>query len=79
MMKKWHAEQTDGGNKLNFDYDNTWLLKSDSQFLKKNCVVCFIESPLKMTKYAFYFILKALYVLKISRFLSWLFGHVEKL
>ena len=29
-------------------------------------------------KNAFYFILKALFVLKILKFLSWLFGHVEK-
>ena len=40
------------------------------------CAVCFIEKPLKMTKNAFYFILKAL---KIFKFLSWLFGHVEKM
>ena len=37
---------------------------------KKNCVICFIESPLKMMKNAFYFILKALFVLKIFKFLS---------
>ena len=37
---------------------------------KKNCVTCFIESPLKMMKNAFYFILKALFFLKISKFLS---------
>ena len=43
---------------------------------KKICVICFIESPLKMIKNAFYFILKALFVLKIFKFLSWLFGHV---
>ena len=36
------------------------------------------ESPLKMMKNAFYSILKALFILKIFRFLSWLFGHVEK-
>ena len=36
------------------------------------------ESPLKMMKNAFYFTLKALFVLKIFKFLSWLFGHVEK-
>ena len=36
------------------------------------------ESPLKMMKNAFYFTLKAIFVLKIFRFLSWLFGHVEK-
>ena len=31
-----------------------------------------------MMKNAFYFILKALFVIKIFKFLSWLFGHVEK-
>ena len=45
---------------------------------KKNCVICFIESPLKMMKNAFYFILKTLFVLKIFKFLSWLFGYVGK-
>ena len=46
----------------------------------KNCVICFIESPLKVMKNAFYFILKALFSLKILEFLSWLFffGNVEK-
>ena len=29
-------------------------------------------------KNAFYFILKALFAVKIIKFLSWLFGHVEK-
>ena len=43
---------------------------------KKICVVCLIESPLKMMKNAFYFILKAL--LKIFKFLSRLFGHLGK-
>ena len=33
---------------------------------------------LKKIKNRFYFILKALFVLKIFKFLSWLFGHVEK-
>ena len=36
------------------------------------------ESPLKKMKNAFYFTLKSFYVLKIFKFLSWLFGHVEK-
>ena len=31
-----------------------------------------------MMKNAFYFTVKALFVLKIFKFLSWLFGHVEK-
>ena len=35
------------------------------------------ESPLKM-KNAFYFTLKTLFLLKIFKFLSWLFGYVEK-
>ena len=36
------------------------------------------ESPLKMTKNAFYFTLNALLVLKIFKFLSWIFAFVEK-
>ena len=44
---------------------------------KKNCVICLIESPLMM-KNDFYFILKALFVLKLFKFLSQLFGHVGK-
>ena len=34
-----------------------------------------IESPLKIMKNVFYFALKALFVLKIFKFLFWLFGH----
>ena len=45
---------------------------------KKICVICLIESPLKIMKNDFYFILKALLVLKILKFLSRLFGHVGK-
>ena len=45
---------------------------------QKNCDICFIKSPLKMLKNAFYFILKALFVLKIFKFLSRLFGHAGK-
>ena len=37
-----------------------------------------IENPLKIIKNAFYFTSKALFVLKIFKFLSWLFGHVAK-
>ena len=39
-------------------------------------LICFNDSSSKMMKNAFYFILKALFILKIFRFLSWLFGHV---
>ena len=58
----------------------SWIvtLKSDSHLPKKICFIYFIESPLKMMKNAFYFILKALLVLKIFKCLSWLFGHIEK-
>ena len=49
------------------------ILKSDSH-LPKFFFICFNESPLKMMKNAF-FILKALFVLKIIKFLSRRFGH----
>ena len=45
---------------------------------KNNCVICFIESPLKFMKNAFYFTTKALFVFKIVKVLPWLFGHVGK-
>ena len=45
-------------------------LKSYSNLAKTNCVICFIESALKMMENAFYFILKALFVLKIFKFLT---------
>ena len=54
------------------------ILKSDSNLPKKNFFICFNGSPSKMIKNAFYFILKSLFVLKTFKFLSWLFGHVEK-
>ena len=53
-------------------------LKSYSHLPKKFLFICFNESPLKMMKNAFYFILKALFVFKIFKFLSWHFGHVEE-
>ena len=36
------------------------------------------EGPLKIMKNAFYFTSKALFVIKIFKFLSWFFGHVSK-
>ena len=42
------------------------------------CFIYFNESPLKMMKNTFYFILKVLFILKLFKFLSWVFGHVEK-
>ena len=44
---------------------------------KKMCYL-FHWKPFKMMKNSFYFILKALFVLKIFKFLSWLFGHEGK-
>ena len=37
-----------------------------------------IESPLKMMKNAFYFTLKAFFVLRIFKFLSSIFGNAGK-
>ena len=51
-------------------------ITSDSH-LPKNRVIWFIESPLNMIKNAFYFTLKALFFLKILKFLSWLFARVK--
>ena len=45
------------------------FLKSDSHLPKKFLFICLNESPLKLMKNAFYFILKALFVLKIFKFL----------
>ena len=44
--------------------------KSDSHLPKKILFICFNDSPLKMMKNVFYFILKALFALKIFKFLS---------
>ena len=45
---------------------------------KKNGVICLIERNIIMMKNVFYFVLNALFVLKIFKFLSRHFGHVEK-
>ena len=57
---------------------NKFSIKVGLSLSIKICFVCFNETPLKM-KNAFYFILKALFVLKTFKFLSWLFSHVEKM
>ena len=51
-------------------------LKSDF-YLQKIVFICFNDSPLKIMKNAFYVIVKVLFVLKIFKFLSWLFGHLD--
>ena len=45
---------------------------------KKVVFIWFNESSIKTLKNAFYFMLKALFILEIFKFLSWLFGYVEK-
>ena len=45
---------------------------------KKEILIYFNDSLSKIMKNAFYFILKALFVLKIFKFLSLLFGYIEK-
>ena len=54
------------------------MLKVGLSPSKKIYVICLIESPLKTMKNAFYFNLKTLFVLKIFKFLSRLFGHMGK-
>ena len=53
-------------------------LKSDSHFPNQICFYCFKGCSLKKMKNAFYCILRALFVLKIFKFLAWLYGHLEK-
>ena len=54
------------------EYPCIWntSLKSDSHLPKKIYIICFIESHLEMKKNAFYFILKAYFILKIFEFMS---------
>ena len=78
----WHILESDYNyelksltqRRISFNYV---FLKSDSHLSKKK-IICFNESPLKMMKNALYFILEALFVLKIFKFLPWLFFDVEK-
>ena len=56
-----------------------YLPKVGLSLFKNILFICFNESPLKMMKNAFYFILKALFILKIFKFLSGHFGHVVKM
>ena len=51
-------------------YPKIIKLKSDFHLTKKFLFICFSENPLKMMKNAFYFIFKALFVLKIFKVLS---------
>ena len=65
-------------NEIIFIDKNVSNLKVGLSPPKKICVICLMESPLKMMKNAFYFVLKALFALKIFKFLSRFFGHLGK-
>ena len=52
------------------NYSQEFQLKDGLSPSKKNCFISFYEISLKMMKNAFYFILKALFVLIIFKFLS---------
>ena len=58
--------------------ENWSYIKVGLSPFKKIFAICLIESPLEMIKNAFYFILKALFHIKIFKFLPRLFGHVGK-
>ena len=55
-------------------------LKSGSHLSKKKKKIRYLLhwKPFKNDEECFYFFLKALFVLKIFKFLPWLFSHVEK-
>ena len=55
-----------------------WLAKVGPSPSKKVVFICFKGSPLKVINDAFYFMLKSVFVLEISRFLSKLFDQVQK-
>ena len=60
-------------------YTSSLTLQSESNLPKKICYLLHWKPfKIKMMKNAFYFILKALFVLKIFKFSSWLFGHEGK-
>ena len=61
-----------------FELKNLHCIKVGLSPSKKILFICFNESPLQMMKKIFCFILKAPFVLKIFKFLSWYFGHVEQ-
>ena len=83
FLTDWRHKRLKNKTDLLFYTENTSMdfqkvLKSDSPPPKKFVIICFNDSPSKMMKKAFYFILKAHFFLKIFKFLSWHFEHVEK-
>ena len=73
MEKTW--DETESPESYISNQDNLISVKGGLSGLRP-CLTT--ETPLKMMKNVFYFTLKALFVLKIFKFLSWLFGHLEK-
>ena len=64
--------------KLNLIYCKGYWFKVGLSTSKKVVFICFNESPLKVMKNAYYFMLKAPFVLDIFTFLSWLYCYSEK-
>ena len=60
------------------DVDKYEYLKVGLSPSKQNSFYLLQWNPIKSDEKCFIFILKALLVLKIFKFLSWLFGHAEK-
>ena len=46
--------------------------------LQKNCVICLIESSLKMMKNVFHFVLKSFFVLNVFKFCHDILAMYEK-
>ena len=59
-------------------FDIHWRVPNHKGALSNLRQLLATENPLKILKNAFYFILKALLVLKLFKFFSWLFGYVKK-
>ena len=68
LSQTWHLETAQSGSLIS---NLKGALSGLRQFVAT-------ESSLKMMENAFYFTSKAFFVLKIFKFLSWLFGHVAK-
>ena len=57
-------------NKILISLKENLLPKVGLSLSKKLCFICFNESPLKIMKNAFYFMLKAIFILQIFKFSS---------
>ena len=74
-----HQELENVSKQIEHNPINVHTLKDNLKsrtFTHYSFCICFNDSPSKMMKNAFYLILKALFVLKILKLLSLLFGHV---